>query len=511
MSSGRGMVAASHPLAVDAALAVLDAGGTAADAAVAAAAMLTVVDPRSTGVGGDLFALYWESGADEPVGLAAAGGAPAGMTVEALRSQGFEAMPPDGPWTVTVPGATWGWTALLDRFGHISVERILRPAIETARNGFAVSPIVAEEWRLGADKLRRNPDAAAVFLPDGHVPEAGDTFANPGLADALDCYASDGHQSFYTGALAAGFVDAVNRAGGPLAASDLSSWSGPEWTAPIRGRFRGIDVYEMPPPGQGLVVLEAAALYEDLPLTSPGEADHHLIECLKAAFHDAADHVADPRFGSVPVADLLDEERLSTVRDSIGPEASHTRGPGVASDTVYVCVVDPSGAACSLIQSLYESFGSGIMAPGSGVLLHNRGNGFTLRDDHPNRPEGGKRPYHTIIPAMLGDGTGFRGCLGVVGGFMQPQGQLQILRNVLDRGMSAQQAVDAPRLRVMPGRSIGLEVGFDDASAAELVRRGHQIADLPRFECGGAQMILRTDAGLEGGSDRRKDGYVGTC
>ncbi len=511
MSQATGMVVASHPLAVDAAVAVLKEGGTAADAAVTAAAMLTVVDPRSTGVGGDLFALYWEPGADQPVGLAAAGGAPAGMTVDALHGQGFDQMPPDGPWTVTVPGATWGWTALLDRYGRVGRERILRPAIEAARNGFAVSPIVAEEWHLGAEKLRRNPNAAAVFLPGGEVPEAGDVFANPGLADALESYVAEGHAPFYTGDIAAGFADAVETLGGPLRRSDLSGWAGPEWSAPIRGRFRGIDIYEMPPPGQGVVVLEAAGLYGELPLTSQGEADHHLIESLKAAFADAADHVSDPLFHPVPVADLLDEDRLSEVRENIGPEASYANGPGIPSDTVYVCVVDSTGAACSLIQSLYESFGSGVMAPGSGVLLHNRGNGFTLRDGHPNRPEGGKRPYHTIIPAMLGDRTGFRGCLGIVGGFMQPQGQLQILRNVFDRGMSAQQAIDAPRLRVMPGRTVGLEAGFDDVTAAELAQRGHELTALPRFECGGAQMILRTDTGLEGGSDRRKDGYVGVC
>ncbi len=511
MSSATGMVAASHPLAVDAAVAVLAEGGTAADAAVAAAAMLTVVDPRSTGIGGDLFALYWEPGADAPVGLAAAGGAPAGMTVEALRAQGFDAMPPDGPWTATVPGAPWGWTELVDRYGSLDRARILAPAVAAARDGFAVAPIVAEEWHLGADKLRRNPDAAALFLPDGRVPEAGTTFTNPGLADALETFIRDGHQPFYSGGFATGYADAVGRLGGPLQAGDLNDWPGPEWVDPIRGQFRGVDIFEMPPPGQGVVVLEAAQLYQGLVSSSVGEADHQLAECLKVAFGDAADHVADPRFGPVPVEHLLDPDRLAKVRDLIDSQASDFRGPGVASDTVYVCVVDRSGAACSLIQSLYESFGSGVMAPGSGLLLHNRGNGFTLRDGHPNRPEGGKRPYHTIIPAMLGESTGFRGCLGIVGGFMQPQGQLQILRNVFDRGMSAQEAIDAPRLRVTRGHQLALEAGYDAAAAAELAARGHEITDLPRFECGGAQMILRTESGLDGGSDRRKDGYVGVC
>ena len=473
--------------------------------------MLTVVDPRSTGLGGDLFALYWEPGSREPVGLAAAGVAPAAMTVQALQEQGFDAMPADGPWTVTVPGATWGWTALLERYGRLSREKVLRAAADTAREGFAVAPMIADEWRLGAAKLRRNPNAAAVFLPGGRVPEVGETFRNPGLADALETYVAEGHAPFYDGSIATGFAEAVEELGGPLRAADLSGWTGPEWTAPIRARYRDVDVYEMPPPGQGVVVLESMRIYQELQSASSGEADHYLIESLKAAFGDAADQVADPLFSDVSVSALLDDDRLGRVRHQIESDASDARAPGAPSDTVYVCVVDESGAACSLIQSLYESFGSGVMAPGSGLLLHNRGNGFTLRDGHPNRPEGGKRPYHTIIPAMLGDDDGFRGCLGVVGGFMQPQGQLQILRNVFDRGMTAQEAVDAPRLRVLGGRTVGLESGFDEAVRAELARRGHQISPLPRFECGGAQMILRNGDALDGGSDRRKDGYVGVC
>ncbi|MGE2715865.1 gamma-glutamyltransferase family protein [Mycolicibacterium litorale] len=505
------MVATSHPLAVDAGLAALRDGGTAADAAVAAAAMLSVVDPRSTGLGGDLFALYWEPGHAEPVGLSAAGVAPAAMTVQALRAAGFDVMPPEGPWTVTVPGATWGWTELLDRYGRLDRGQVLRRAVDTARNGFRVAPMVAEEWLLGADKLRRNPAAAEIFMPGGRVPRAGETFTNSGLADSLEAYVAQGHKPFYEGSIATGFSDAVAALGGPLRASDLSGWTGPEWTTPIRARFRGIDVYEMPPPGQGVVVLESMRIYQEFEATSTGEADHYLIECLKAAFGDAARHVADPRFSPVSVSDLLDGDRLAKVREQIGREAADAPAPGAPTDTVYVCVVDETGAACSLIQSLYEGFGSGVMAPGSGVVLHNRGNGFTLRDGHPNRPEGGKRPYHTIIPAMLGDDDGFRGCLGVVGGFMQPQGQLQILRNVLDRGMSAQQAVDAPRLRVLGGRAVGLEAGFDAVSSAELARRGHHLGSLSRFECGGAQMILRTAGRLDGGSDRRKDGYVGVC
>jgi gamma-glutamyltranspeptidase/glutathione hydrolase len=511
MSAANGMVSTSHPLAVEAGLGALRNGGSAADAAVAAAAMLTVVDPRSTGLGGDLFALYWEPGRPEPVGLASAGVAPAGMDVETLRRNGFESMPPDGPWTVTVPGAPWGWTAMLDRFGRLDFADLLRPAIDTARGGFEVSPMVADEWLRGVEKLRRNPAASAVFLLAGRAPAASETFTNAGLADTLELFVAEGHTPFYSGEIAAAMAEAVAELGGPLRRSDLSGWTGPEWTRPIGAPYRGVSVFEMPPPSQGVVVLEAMRIYEGLPQSSPGEADHFLIESLKAAFGDAADHVADPRFEPVPLSELLNEDRLAAVRDKIGPDASDAPAPGLPGDTVFVCVVDGSGAACSLIQSLYEAFGSGIAARGTGLLLQNRGNGFTLRDHHPNRPQGGKRPYHTTIPAMLADDAGFLGCLGSVGGFMQPQGQLQILRNIVDRGMSAQEAVDAPRLRVLGGRRVGVESGFDEDVQTELTRRGHMLESLPRFECGGVQMILRSSDGLDGGSDRRKDGFVGVC
>jgi gamma-glutamyltranspeptidase/glutathione hydrolase len=303
---------------------------------------------------------------------------------------------------------------------------------------------------------------------------------------------------------------AVKKLGGPLAAEDLAAWSGPTWVRPIRSSFRGVDVFEMPPPGQGIVVLEAMRIYESLDATSWSEADHLLVESLKVAFDDASDVVADPDFETVPVDVLLSDAHRDAVAARVTGQAAGSRAPGQASDTVYVAVVDGSGSACSLIQSLYEGFGSGILVEGTGLMLHNRGNGFTLRDGHPNRPEGGKRPYHTIIPAMLGDGGRFLGCLGIVGGFMQPQGQLQILRNLIDRGMSPQEAVDAARFRVLGDGVLGLEPEYDPEIAGDLSARGHRLTALPRFDYGGAQVIMRTVDGLEGGSDRRKDGHVGT-
>lgn len=505
-------MATSHPLAVDAALEILDAGGTATEAAVAAAAVLTVVDPRNTGLGGDLFALTWEPGAAEPAGLAAAGVAPAGMTLEGLRAAGHDTMPVDGPWSVTVPGAPAGWEVLLARFGTLGADRVLSAAVRHAQDGARVTPHVAAEWANDVPKLSRDEEAAALFLPGGQPPRAGETFSNPQLAVTLSRFAGEGAAPFYTGDIAQRIAAAVELRGGPLRGVDLASWSGPEWVRPLRARFRDVDVLQMPPPGQGIVVLEALGIYDGFgraPAVEAVEDDHRAIESLKLAIDDGARHVADPAFVPVPVEAMLHPEYLRSRRDGIGPTASRVRRAGVPSDTVHVAVVDGRGGACSLIQSLFRAFGSGIAVPGTGLVLQNRGSGFQLDDDHPGRPEPGKRPFHTIIPAMLARGDAFAGCLGVVGGYMQPQGQLQVLRNVLDRGMSPQQAVDAPRFRAYGDDVVLLEEGYDPAVAAGLMARGHDVGVLPGIEAGGAQLILRTQDGLAGGSDRRKGGYVG--
>lgn len=504
-----GMVVTSHPLAVEAGTRVLAAGGSAVDAAVAAAAVLTVADPRSTGLGGDLFALVWPAGASAPVGLEAAGPGPALLDLEIVRGAGFERMPRSGPWSVTVPGAPAGWTALLESFGRIPVAEVLEPAITAAEQGFDVTPGVAEEWLSAVDKLRADAAAAELFLPGDRAPAAGERFANPDLGATLRRFVAEGSEPFYRGDIAERIAAAVEARGGVLRAGDLAEWEGPSWVEPISVPFRDTRVFEMPPPGQGVVALESLAIYDGFESTGGPLDDHRAIESLKRSIDDAAAVVADPRFTPSRAGELLSEAHLAARRASIGELAEAARSAGIATDTVYIAVVDRDGNACSLIQSVYEGFGSGVGVPGTGLVLQNRASGFTVEDGHPNRPEPRKRPFHTIIPAMIGRRGGFAGCLGVVGGYMQPQGQLQVLRNVLDRGMTAQQAVDAPRFRSYDGLAVHLEAGFPADVAADLAARGHEIHPLPRFECGGAQLILRDGARLDGGSDSRKDGMVG--
>ncbi|MDQ3765916.1 MAG: gamma-glutamyltransferase family protein [Actinomycetota bacterium] len=501
----RGMVVASHPLAVSAGLAMLGQGGTAADAAVAAAAVLCVVDPRSTGIGGDLFAQYWPSGGD-PIGLDAAGPAPQAMTIDALREAGYETMPMEGPWTVTVPGAVGGWAALMDRFGKLGLDAVLEPAIRHARAGFVIERFVADEWPTAVAKLERQ--GGSYFLPGGRAPSHGDTFAVPELGDVLGDIATGGSDAFYRGRYADGIARAMQAAGGPLNASDLAGWSGPSWVTPISASYGAVDVFELPPPGQGIVALEALGIYAEVHAHG-ADAEHAAIEAMKIAFADADAYVTDPAFEEVPVEALLDAAYLSRRAREIDPQHAAEARPGLSSDTVYLCVVDANGAACSLIQSLYEGFGSGMVV--EGIALQNRGAGFILDDEHPNRPVPGKRPYHTIIPAMIGDEGGFRGCLGVVGGFMQPQAQMQIVRNVIDEGLDPQSAVAAPRWRVIEGRRVSFEPSFDREVVDSLAAKGHEVGELGRFEAGGAQMIWRMDDGaLSGGTDQRKDGLVGS-
>ena len=508
VTAANAMVATQHPLAVAAALEMLDAGGTAADAAVAAGAVLTVVDPYSTSLGGDVFALYWAPGATSPVALTAAGVAPAGLTVDALRAAGFRHMPGDGPWSITVPGAAAGWEALLARFGRLDVAQVLAPAITAARDGARVTPVIAAEWGSELQRLQRNPAAARTFLLHGRAPGEGETFAVPDLARTLEQFVRHGSEPFYRGEIAARIADAVTALGGPLRADDLAGWAGPAWVEPISASFRGRDIYEVPPPVQSIVVLEALRIYEGFPAGDPADEDHAAIEAIKLAYDDANRWVADPDFSDVDVARLLSEDHIARLRNRISSDAVLLGDIGPPSDTVYVAVADRAGGACSFIQSVFDGFGSGVVVDGTGLVLQNRGAGFVLHDMHPNRPEPGKRPRHTIMPAMLGEAGAFRGCLGVVGGFMQPQGQVQVLRSVFDRGMRAQDAISAPRFRVYKGREVALEDGYDAGVADRLRRRGHHVTALDRFQRGGGQLILCDENGFEGGSDHRKDGLA---
>jgi gamma-glutamyltranspeptidase/glutathione hydrolase len=506
---GSGMVATSQPLAVRAGVEALAAGGTAADAAVAAAAVLCVTEPLGTGVGGDAFALYWPPGAAEPIGLDGAGPSGAGATLEAIRAAGHRAMPSRGPWTITAPGAVDAWATLLDRFGRLSLADALVAAIAIARDGFEVTPFIAAQWAAAAGTVAGDEAASAVFMPGGRAPAAGERFANADLAGLLELIARDGADTFYRGEPAQLIGDAVERAGGPLRAGDLAQWTGARWVEPISGSFRDAEVFELPPPGQGMVALEALGIFAGLDHGDAVGAEHAAIESLKLAFEDASAHLADPLVEDVPVDALLGDEHLAARRAEIGPRARASAPPGPASDTVYVAAVDASGGACSFIQSLYASFGSGVGVPGLGITLQNRGAGFVLDPRHPNRLAPGKRPYHTIIPAMVARDAAFHGCLGVVGGFMQPQGHMQVLRHVLDGGRNLGEALAEPRMRFLGGREVGAEPGCDPALLTGLSDRGHEIRPLAPADAGGAQAIFRDGDQLAGASDPRRDGCVG--
>ncbi|MCP9489895.1 MAG: gamma-glutamyltransferase family protein [Solirubrobacteraceae bacterium MAG38_C4-C5] len=485
---------------------MLEDGGTAVDAAVAAAAVLCVVEPDATGVGGDAFALHWPPGARRPLGLDGAGPTGSAASVESLRAAGHAEMPRSGGWTITVPGAVDAWTTLLERGGRLGLRHVLEPAIGHAVDGFAVTPVIAGEWAAHAGRIEHDEAARATFLADGRAPRAGETFRNPELGRLLRAIAAGGPDAFYRGEPAERIGAAVEAAGGPLRASDLARWPGAVWVEPLSHTFRHVEVFELPPPGQGVVVLEALGIFGRLDGADRAEEEHHAIEALKLAFADASAHLADPLLERVPVDALLSDAHLDDRAARIGPRAAAIAGPGRASDTVYVAAVDGQGGACSLIQSLYSGFGSGVGVAGLGITLQNRGAGFVLDEGHPNRLAAGKRPFHTIIPAMLASQGDFLGCLGVVGDFMQPQGQMQILRHVLDHDLSLTEALAAPRARFLDHRAIGLEAGYGREIGEELQRRGHTIGDLDSSLAGGAQAILRDRDELRGASDPRKDG-----
>ena len=501
-------VVSSHYLATRTAHEVLEAGGSAVDGAVAAAAMLTVVDPRSTGLGGDLFAMVWEPGGSRPVGLNAAGSAPAGLTVDALLAQGYRSMPQVGPWSVTVPGGVAGWHELLGRFGRLGLRPVLEPAERAARAGTPVGAVVAKEWPANVKKLARNQAAARIFLPGGEPPAEGDTWKNLPYADLLRLLIDHGLEAFYRAPVSTAIADAVAALGGPMRPEDLESWSGTEWIDPMAVEFGPYQVHELPPPGQGLVALIALAIYASRPPTDSVDAVHVAIESIKAGFRDASSHLADPHFEDVPLDTLLAAHRLRELRTSIDRQPPTRIHIGPPSDTVYLAVADEQGGACSLIQSVYDGFGSAVGVSDLGIVLQNRGACFDLIDDHPNAPAPGKRPYHTIIPAMLSRQGEFAGCLGVVGGFMQPQGHIQVLRCLVELGLNPQEAVDAPRFRVLSDGRVEFETGYDRTVIDELAARGHEVGGLDEFQAGGAQLLLRTDGGFQVGSDRRKDGYA---
>ena len=523
-----GMVATSQPLAARSGLGILEEGGTAADAAVATAAVLNVVEPHMTGIGGDAFALTHFDGT---VGaLNGSGGAPAAADLEDYRERtdaetvdGDPAMPADGGLPVTVPGALDAWDRLLDRYGNFGLADVLQPAIRYAREGFPVTEVVARLWAAEVDRLRRFDGSAETFLPTGEAPAPGDRFRNPAFADTLELIAEEGAGVLYGGEVGEAVVEAIRTAGGKLALADLEDHAG-EWTEPISTTYRGVEVLEHPPNGQGIVALEALNLAERFDLdpdpTDP-ERLHRLVEATKLAFADGYEHVADPSMVDVPAETMLDDSYAAERAAEIGAEAgtyqpaAASRPPGAreGDDTVYLSVVDGDGNAVSFINSLYMGFGSAVTA--RGFALQNRGHSFSLDPDHANALAPGKRPFHTIIPAMLREDGEFRASWGVMGGSMQPQGHLQVVAAMVDSGYNPQAALDAPRYRWLDGNRVALETGrLPEATVEDLRRRGHEVVAEDEYRAqgghwGGGQVIYRGEDGtLVGGSDPRKDGLA---
>lgn len=522
-----GMVATSHPLAAQVGLEILKAGGNAVDAAIAVNAALGVMEPTSCGIGGDLYALVWDAKAGKLHGLNASGRAPAAATRDFFMKRGDTSIPLYGPLSISVSGCVDGWLELHKRFGKMPQSRVLAPAIAYAEAGVPVPEVIAGYWRASERLLRQRQSATTVFLPGGRAPRAGEIFANPALAKAYRLIAERGRAGFYTGDVAEKIVAAVKAEGGLLDLADLAQHTS-TWVEPIGTSYRGYEVWQIPPPGQGLAVLQMLNLLEgfDLVKWGPRSADywHTFIEAKKLAYADRARFYADPDFAQVPVTELASKEyaakRRTLIRSDRVLQDLPAGEPRLGqSDTAYLCVVDRERNCVSLIQSNYTGFGSGLVVPEYGFGLQNRGALFALSADHPNRLEPRKRPFHTIIPGLVTQGGQPRFVFGVMGGDMQPQGQVQVLVNLIDFRMNVQAAGDAPRLEHVgsasptglkeqpPGGVVQVEGGFGDDLLRDLEKRGHRLERV-RVNGGGYQGIwISPETGvLIGGSESRKDG-----
>lgn len=515
--AANGMVATSQPLAAQAGLAILRAGGNAVDAAIATVATLTVVEPGSTSIGGDAFALIWDGNALH--GLNGSGRAPTGLTIEEVRGRGHETMPDYGWLPVTVPGAPATWRDLHQRFGKLPFQQILEPAITYAEKGYPASPVVAWSWRRQVDvHSTLQGDEFAHFLdlyaPGGKAPGVGDMWCNADKANTIRRIAETYAEAFYTGEIGEKIVKFAQSTDGFITAEDLAQHTS-TWVEPISTNYRGYDVWEIPPNGQGIAALVALNILEGFDLASlrrnSTESFHLQIEAMKLAFVDAHRYVGDPERVEVPVDGMLSKTYATTRRALIGDTALDPE-PGAPphSDTVYLCTADEDGMMVSFIQSAYKGFGSHVVVPGTGFSFQNRGRGFSLDPEHPNALEPGKRPFHTIIPGFLTKDGAPIGPFGVMGGFMQPQGHVQMIVNTIDYGMDPQTSLDQPRWQWDKERIVLLEPAVDPAILDELRQRGHEAEvrdNLGLF--GRGQIIWRLSSGaLIGGSDHRADGQA---
>ena len=525
-----GMAATSQPLATLAAIETLKAGGTAVDAAIAANAVLCVTEPTGCGVGGDLFAIVWDAKTKKLYGLNASGRSPRSLTLEEFQRRDLDRIPKVGPLAVSVPGCVDGWAELHGRFGKLPLAELLAPAIAAARDGFPVTEVIARGWRGGLAERRELPGFVDTFFLQGEPPRHGATFKNVALAATLEKIAGGGRDAFYRGEVARTIEATMREAGGFLTAEDLAEHRS-EWVEPVSVRYCGYDVWELPPNGQGLAALQMLQVLQgyDLRTAGFGSPDHvhWFVEAKKLAFEDRARFYADPAFHKTPISELLSAKYADERRKLINPaRAAKSTPPGNPAidqgDTVFLTTADNDRNMVALIQSNYRGFGSGVCPAGLGFCLHNRGEMFDLTPGRPNTYAPGKRPFHTIIPAMLTkDGRPVMS-FGVMGGDMQPQGHVQIVVNLLDFDMGLQEAGDAPRIHHVgsteptgeaakpDGGEVQLESGFPPETVRELVDRGHKITAAPVAEFGGYQAIWY-DAEKDmyfGATESRKDGVA---
>ena len=518
-----GMAATSHPLATQTAIQVLKDGGNAIDAAIAANAVLGLVEPTGCGIGGDLFAIVWDAKSQKLYGLNSSGPAPYDMSIDFIREQRLEKIPAYGPLPVTVPGAVAGWTALHKKFGNKKFNSLFNSAINYAENGFPVSELVAYYLAGSANRFKDYPNFSDIWMKNGKTPNKGEVFKNKELANTYKKIASTYGRDFYEGDIAKNIATFIQSQGGLLKESDLTAFE-PEWIEPVSTNYRGYDVWELPPNGQGIAALQILNILENFDISSmdfdSAEYVHLFTEAKKLAYEDRAKYYADPNFADIPTAELISKDYASVRTKLINKNKAAVRyDAGLENgDTIYLTVADKYGNMVSLIQSNYRGMGSGMVPEDLGFMLQDRGEMFSLDPNHKNSLIGGKRPFHTIIPAFITkDGKPFIS-FGLMGGAMQPQGHAQIVINLIDFNMNLQEAGDAPRIRhvgssqptgeiMLDGGYISLESGYSENTRKELLKRGHKLKyDKGGF--GGYQAIMLKDGVYYGASESRKDGHA---
>ena len=519
-----GMVATSHPLATQIGLDILKQGGTAVDAAIAANIALGLMEPTGNGIGGDLFAIVWDAKTKKLHGLNASGPAPKNISIDYFKQQGLTKIPSYGPLPVTVPGAVDGWVKLHERFGKLKFASLFEPTIEYAIKGFPITETIAYYLDRSQKRFENYPNFNEVWVKNGKMPQKGEIFKNPQLASTLKTIAENGREGFYEGPIAQTMVEFIQSQGGFLSYDDLAGFHS-EWTPPVSSNYRGYDVWELPPNGQGIAALQILNILENYDLKTMGlyssEYIHLFTEVKKIVFADRAKYYADPHFADIPVKELISKSYAKERAKLIDlNNVSATDEPGIlkSGDTIYLTVADKYGNMVSLIQSNYRGMGSGMMPPGLGFMLQDRGELFSLDKNHRNALLGGKRPFHTIIPAFVTkEGKPFMS-FGVMGGATQPQAHAQIIINMVDFGLNLQEAGDAPRIvhsgssqptdeTMKDGGTLSLETGFGEIIEDELAAKGHTI----KYEkgiFGGYQAIMFKDGVYYGASETRKDGQA---